>query len=107
MFKIRLEKIINIQNISINKILQELSISRSTFYRFKNGNISNMKTSLLVRLASILNTTPEYLLGWTDKNDPKIDKISIRLNNKIKRLNNSELVITKKFVDFLINSRDN
>jgi Predicted transcriptional regulators len=42
--------------------------SRATIYRYENGDIENMPTTVLEPLADALYTTPAYLMGWT--NDP-------------------------------------
>lgn len=42
--------------------------SRATIYRYENGDIENMPTTVLEPLADALHTTPAYLMGWT--NDP-------------------------------------
>lgn len=38
--------------------------SRATIYRYENGDIENMPTTILEPLAKALKTTPADLLGW-------------------------------------------
>lgn len=38
--------------------------SRATIYRYENGDIENMPTTVLEPIAKALNTTPAYLMGW-------------------------------------------
>lgn len=40
--------------------------SRATVYRYENGDIENMPTTVLEPLAEALLTTPGYLMGWED-----------------------------------------
>ena len=51
-----------------------LNKNRATIYRYENGDIENMPIDVLEPLAKALNTTPAYLMGWTDSQqsiDPK------------------------------------
>lgn len=43
-----------------------LNKNRATIYRYENGDIENMPIDVLEPLAKVLNTTPAYLMGWTD-----------------------------------------
>lgn len=43
-----------------------LNKNRATIYRYENGDIENMPIDVLEPLAKALNTTPAYLMGWTD-----------------------------------------
>ena len=43
-----------------------LNKNRATIYRYENGDIENMPIDVLEPLAKALNTTPAYLIGWTD-----------------------------------------
>lgn len=54
---------------SAEKIAAELDLSPATIYRYEKGDIRKMPGSLLEPLASILLTTPAYLMGWDD--DPE------------------------------------
>lgn len=44
----------------------EVGKSRATIYRYENGDIENMPTTVLEPLADALYTTAAYLMGWTD-----------------------------------------
>ena len=43
-----------------------LNKNRATIYRYENGDIENMPIDVLEPLAKALNTTPAYLMGWTE-----------------------------------------
>lgn len=55
--------------LTADDIAIELGKSKATIYRYENGDIKNMPTTVLEPLAEILYTTPAYLMGWTD--DPE------------------------------------
>lgn len=57
-------------DLSADDLAFELGKSRATIYRYENGDIKNMPTTILEPLADALKTTPAYLMGWTaDPND--------------------------------------
>ncbi len=49
-----------------DNVAKELGISRATYYRYESKDIEKVPISALTPLAKILQTTPEYLMGWTD-----------------------------------------
>ncbi len=55
-------------NLDADYVAQKLGISRATYYRYESKDIEKVPISSLVPLAKVLETTPEYLMGWC--NDP-------------------------------------
>jgi len=53
--------------ISADKLAEILSVSRSTIFRYENGDIEKVPASVLMDIASALNTTSHYLMGWEEK----------------------------------------
>ena len=51
---------------SADEVAESLGCSRSTIFRYENGDIEKVPSSLIGRIADILETTPAYLMGWTD-----------------------------------------
>lgn len=51
---------------SADDVAYELGVSRSTIFRYENGFIEKVPANVIQELANILNTTPAYLMGWTD-----------------------------------------
>lgn len=50
--------------LSAEKIADMLGVSRSTVYRYENGDIDKLPVDALDPLARVLQTTPAYLMGW-------------------------------------------
>lgn len=48
-----------------------LGVSVATVYRYENGEIEKVPGSVLEPLAKVLNTTPAYLMGWDEPEQPK------------------------------------
>lgn len=56
-------------NISADDVAVELGVSRSTIFRYENGYIEKVPANVIEELATLLKTTPAYLMGWTDTPD--------------------------------------
>lgn len=60
----RIKTIRQQQGMSIDDLAVRLGKNRTTIYRYENGDIENLPLGILDSLASALNTTPAYLMGW-------------------------------------------
>ena len=64
--------------LSADKLAERIGVSRSTIFRYENGDIEKMPMNTLVPIAAALNTSVEYLMGWKEeqkKNDIQADII--------------------------------
>ena len=52
--------------LSVDDLAAMLGKNRATVYRYENGNIENLPIGVLEPLAHALQTTPGYLIGWTE-----------------------------------------
>lgn len=52
--------------LSVDDLAARLGKNRSTVYRYESNEIENMPAGVLEPLAAVLETTPGYLMGWTD-----------------------------------------
>ncbi len=52
--------------LSVEEIAAELGKSRATVYRYESSDIQKLPVDVLPPLSEILETTPSYLMGWTD-----------------------------------------
>ncbi len=50
--------------LTADELANRIGKSRATIYRYENGDIENMPTTILEPLAKALNTTPADLMGW-------------------------------------------
>lgn len=53
-------------NIDADELAKRIGKSRATIYRYENGEIENMPTTVLEPIAKALETTPAYLMGWDE-----------------------------------------
>lgn len=68
--------------ISADKLGEALGKDRSTIYRYEKGDIEKLPLDILEPIAQVLQTTPQYLMGWEEvkkKNDVLSD-IVLKLN---------------------------
>ena len=52
--------------LSVDDVASALGKNRATIYRYESNDIENFPTSVLEPLSVILDTSPAYLMGWTD-----------------------------------------
>lgn len=52
--------------LTADELADKVGKSRATIYRYENGYIENLPTTVLEPLAEALLTTPAYLMGWVD-----------------------------------------
>ncbi len=55
--------------INADVLAEHLGVSRSTIFRYENGDIEKVPANLLSDIAKFLHTSERYLMGWED--DPE------------------------------------
>lgn len=63
-------------NLSADTVAKFLGVSRATIYRYESSEIEKLPTTILEPLSKILQTTPEYLMGWDDTTNTTNDSLS-------------------------------
>lgn len=56
---------------SAERLAEKVGVSPATIYRYEKGDIEKVPVDVLKNIASALNTTPAYLMGWKE-NTPAI-----------------------------------
>ena len=64
-----LKKIVKAKNKSLTSLAVELEVSQEAISQYISGKIKP-KTSTIIQMAKILNTTTDYLLDLTDNPNP-------------------------------------
>lgn len=52
---------------SADKLAEILGKNRATIFRYEKGEIENLPLEILEPLAEALQTTPAYLMGWSEE----------------------------------------
>lgn len=106
------------QGLSIDDLASKLGRNKTTIYRYENGDIENLPLGILDSLASALNTTPAYLMGWSEKHDeenlskdvstsPEITYLSKWFSeHDLNSLTEEECNKVLEYAKFLISQRD-
>lgn len=68
--------------LTADDLAEKVNKSRATIYRYENGDISKLPTTVLEPLAEALQTTPAYLMGWVEDPESKITPIEPRLKRQ-------------------------
>ena len=53
-------------NMTADELADILEVSRSTVFRYENGEIEKVPAPIMMKIANALNTTASYLMGWED-----------------------------------------
>ncbi|KXL52703.1 helix-turn-helix domain protein [Anaerotignum neopropionicum] len=62
------------RGLSVNELAEKLEKNRATVYRYENGDIENLPINILEPIAKALDTSPAYLMGWTQSCPPIAEK---------------------------------
>lgn len=52
--------------LNVDEVAEQLGKNRATVYRYESNEIENLPAKVLSPLAEVLETTPAYLMGWTE-----------------------------------------
>lgn len=61
--------------ISADTLAEYLGVSRSTIFRYENGDIEKVPANLLSDIAKFLRTSEAFLMGWEDISDYSITNV--------------------------------
>ena len=73
-----------------------LGVKKAAVAKYENGTVKNIKSENLIKLAEILGTTPEYILGWDNddtqtKQLPILSNVSAGMGSHADSLNNEAI----------------
>ena len=60
--------------LTVDQVADRIGKNRATVYRYESNDIEKFPLDILPPLAEVLNTTPAYLMGWSDSTDPEKTK---------------------------------
>ena len=58
------------KGMTLEEVAIKVGVGKSTVRKWETGMIANMRRDKIASLANALGTTPEYLMGWDEKNSP-------------------------------------
>lgn len=76
--RLRIEK-----RITQIELAEKLNTTKQTISKYEKGIVTNIPSDRIEALARILETTPEYILGWdtekTEKNNDVIAEVVVKM----------------------------
>ena len=54
-------------NLTQEELGAKIGVQKAAIQKYEKGTVKNIKRDSLIKLATILETTPEYLLGWDEE----------------------------------------
>lgn len=99
-----LKKIVKEKNKSLTSLAVELEVSQEAISQYISGKIKP-KTSTIIKMANILNTTTDYLLDLTDNPNPPDFYLSEKENiliNHYRSLTNEEQIKIDGYIQAII-----
>lgn len=79
----RIKKRRNDFMISQTDLAKKIGISKQTLYKYETNIITNIPSDTIERIASVLNVSPAYIMGWED--DEKIKSLDNIYQIELKR----------------------
>lgn len=91
-------------NLTMEVLAEKLGVSKSTIAKWENGYVENMRQDNIMKLASLFNVPPTYIMGYenieNETNDTDSDEQFERFKNYYSQLNQDQ----KKVIDNLLAS---
>lgn len=89
----RLRKAAKISQVELAK---KLGTTKQTIYKYENGLITNIPSDKIEIMASLFDTTPQYLMGWEDlpnANNSEIPPETVETASMIHEAENTEEIL--------------
>lgn len=100
--------------LTVDQVADRIGKNRATVYRYESNDIEKFPLDILPPLAKVLNTTPAYLMGWTEdaalrptvlsSPTPDLTADESDLLHKYRRLDDSAKGRIRHMVDYEYNS---
>jgi len=97
----RIKQLRKAKGYSADTLAEKLHLSRSTIFRYENGDIEKVPSDFISDLATILDTTPAAIMGW----EP-VDTINAtskkqgKTENGPQRYTSKDIAEAKEYVQF-------
>lgn len=92
--------------LTLEDIAKRTGVSRQTIQKYESGVITNIPSDKIEAIASVLGTTPAYLMGWENKGsnvEDLLDKNENRLLSYYRKLDNNKRDELLRYARFISN----
>lgn len=92
----KIQKLRKKNKLTLEEVGKHVGVGKSTVRKWETGDIANIKANKIVKLAEVLHTSPEYLLGLNEDEElsqsENILQLFNQLNNENKRTIENNIV---------------
>jgi len=78
----KIKKLRLARGLTLEQVATAVGVGKSTVRKWETGMIANMRRDKIASLAKVLGVTPEYLMGWKEK-EFSLDKPELTEGEKI------------------------
>ena len=101
-------------NLTMLQVAQKTGVSEATISRWESGDIANMRRDKIVSLASALQVSPSFIMGWEDNKsrteeaslDEQLSKEEFALFGEVHDLTEEEKKRVLDFIKFTKSQRE-
>ena len=66
----RIKQLRESANMTQDELASRLNTTKQTIYKYEKNIVTNIPSDRIEELAKVLDSTPEYILGWESTGDP-------------------------------------
>ena len=93
--------------LTVDEVAERLGKNRATVYRYESNEIENLPTPILEPLSKVLDTTPEYLMGWKETESTPIETNRSALTKLLDQMAEPEIDSMIDYAEYLLSKRQN
>lgn len=97
-------------NLTQDELALRINTTKQTIHKYENGIITNIPSSKIEAIANVLNTTPDYLMGWTEETSHKSsehdDYINLEILSLLEKMPEQKRENAIEYLKFLSNQND-
>lgn len=86
-------------NMTLEELGDKVGVSKSTILKWETGSIANMKRDKIAKVASALNISPGFLMGWSDNPNYTVEEEAKAVADKKYYLNNETAEVAQSLFD--------
>lgn len=62
----RTKKLRTLIDMSQTELAEKIGVKKQTLYKYENNLVTNIPSDVIEKICNALNTSPAYLMGWSD-----------------------------------------
>lgn len=86
------------KELTLEQVADIVGVGKSTVRKWETGIIANMKRDKIAALATALDTTPAFLMGWDEEAEPQNESRINKLYEATADLSDAEMLALDAFI---------